>query len=544
MARALKPVRHDLDRPVVTVVMDGVGVRGQIDGNAVLAAHTPTLDHLRDNALYTELRAHGTAVGLESDKDMGNSEVGHNAMGAGKIYDQGAKRVALAFESGEVFQSSTWQHMVSHVIAQKSTLHFIGLLSDGNVHSHISQLLAMLERAARVEDIKRARIHVLLDGRDVPERSALRYAEKLEALLAVLRKDGFDYRVASGGGRMTTTMDRYEADWSIVERGYLAHVHGIGRPMISLSTAINTFYAEDAQRTDQYLPEFVITEDEKPVGKILDADAVILFNFRGDRAIEITRAFEEANFAAFDRENNPDVFFAGMMQYDGDLMLPKTYLVEPPEIDNTVGEYLTLSHKRIFACSETQKYGHMTYFWNGNRSGYFDQALETYLEIQSDKIPFDQKPEMKANEIAEALVEAIKSRQFDSLRVNFANGDMVGHTGNYRATVLAIEAVDAALEKVVAAVNDVGAALIVTADHGNADEMYLDTQSVKTNKRERTPKTSHTLNAVPCYIYDADDNRRWQLAEVPAPGLANIAATMLTLHGLEVPEKYETALIK
>ena len=226
----------------------------------------------------------------------------------------------------------------------------------------------------------------------------------------------------AGGGRMVTTMDRYNADWDVVENGWRAHVLGDGRPFSSAVEAIRTYYEEDPKITDQYMASFVIVQDGMPVGTIEDGDAVVLFNFRGDRSIEISRAFEEADFDAFDRKRFPDVFYAGIMEYDGDAHIPNNYLVEPPAIDRTLGEYLCATGVTSFAISETQKYGHVTYFWNGNNSGYINEKLEKYVEITSDKITFDLRPWMKAAEITDAVIDAIRSGKYKFIRLNYANG--------------------------------------------------------------------------------------------------------------------------
>ncbi|MBI4701930.1 MAG: 2,3-bisphosphoglycerate-independent phosphoglycerate mutase, partial [Deltaproteobacteria bacterium] len=358
--------------PVMLCIMDGVGLGPRDEGNAVHLARKPTLDALLETCPATVLRAHGTAVGLPSDEDMGNSEVGHNALGAGRVFDQGSKLVGKAIASGGIFRGEVWRAIVERVAGRGTALHFIGLLSDGNVHSHIDQLFALIRRAA-AEGIEHCFVHPLLDGRDVPKTSALEYIEPLEALLAeISAQPGRCFRIASGGGRMLVTMDRYNANWSVVERGYNAHVHGRGRRFRSAREAIETYRAEQPGLDDQNQPEFVIVEDGRPVGPIRDGDAVVFFNFRGDRAIELSRAFDEEDFAEFDRGTRPDVLYAGMMQYDGDLEIPKRYLVEPPAIERTVGEYLARSGVPQFATSETQKYGHVTYFWNGNRGGKFD----------------------------------------------------------------------------------------------------------------------------------------------------------------------------
>ena len=522
--------------PVVCVVMDGVGIGGHDRGDAVHLAHTPTLDWLRTLRSWTTLRAHGRAVGMPSDADMGNSEVGHNALGAGRIFDQGATLVAQAIADGSLFAGETWRAAVARVRESGQPLHFLGLLSDGNVHSHIDHLLAMLRTAAE-QGVAAARVHVLTDGRDVEARSALRYVDRLEQVLGQLRDAGRDYRIASGGGRMLVTMDRYEADWAMVERGWQTHVRGEGRRFASAREAIETLYAEDPEVDDQYLPAFVIADDHGPVGPIRDGAAVLLFNFRGDRALEITRAFEQDDFSAFDRGPRPDVLFAGMMQYDGDLRLPSRFLVDPPAIDDTMGELLAAAGRRQLALAETQKFGHVTYFWNGNRTDPFDPGLETYLEIPSDLVPFDQRPWMKAAEVTDALIGALREGSFDFARVNYANGDMVGHTGAIDATRIAVEVVDLCLARLVPVIRKVGGVLVVTADHGNADQM-ID----RGKDGSETVRTSHSLNPVPFVVLDPRDPEqapRVRPADPSAPySLGNVAGTCLELLGYRVPEGY------
>ena len=532
--------------PVVLVVMDGVGVGPHDGGDAVYLARTPHLDGLIARGPATTLRAHGRAVGLPSDDDMGNSEVGHNAMGAGRVFDQGAKRVNQAIESGELFEGETWRELVSTAKANHTAMHFIGLLSDGNVHSHIDHLFAMI-RAAAADDVASVRVHVLLDGRDVPETSALDYVRPLEALLAEMRTAGRDYRVASGGGRMRLTMDRYNADWAMVERGYRHHVLGEGRAFASATTAIETLRDELPGVGDQNLPGFVIVDgDGQPVGPIRDGAAVVFFNFRGDRAIEISRAFVEEGFEEFDRERWPQVRYAGMMQYDGDLRMPPRFLVEPPSIDRTLGQYL--AHNRItqLACSETQKFGHVTYFWNGNRSGYIDETVERYVEVPSDTRPFEQRPWMKAAEITDVIVDGIAGGEYRHIRLNYANGDMVGHTGSLAAAVMAVEAVDLCLGRLIEAVDRAQGALVVTADHGNADDMFERDKKTKqpvlrADGRPRA-KTSHSLNPVPFMVH-APGREIAISGSVHQPGLANIAASILLLLGYSAPDGYEPSVI-
>jgi 2,3-bisphosphoglycerate-independent phosphoglycerate mutase len=537
------PERRAPRGPVVCVVLDGVGLGRHDAGDAVHLAHTPTLDWLAGLPSSSSILAHGRAVGMPSDDDMGNSEVGHNALGAGRVFDQGARLVGRALESGAIFRSAVWTEAVARCKHSGQPLHFLGLLSDGNVHSHIEHLLALLRRAGS-EGVPAVRVHVLTDGRDVDARSALGYVDRLERVLAELRASGVDARIASGGGRMVVTMDRYEADWGMVARGWAVHVRGEGRGFPSAREAIETLYAEDDTVDDQWLPGFVITEGGAPVGPIRDGAAVILFNFRGDRAIEISRAFEEDDFRAFDRGPRPDVLFAGMMQYDGDLGVPRRFLVDPPQIDDTMGELLAAAGKRQLAIAETQKFGHVTYFWNGNHTEPFDTELETYIEIPSDIVPFQQRPWMKAAEVTDTLIAQLRSGGFDFVRVNYANGDMVGHTGDIQATRIAVECVDLCLRRLVPVVRGLGGVLVVTADHGNADQM-LDIG--KDGKAK--PRTSHSLNPVGLSIYDprepGDGPRvRAPGAGEPLFGLSNVAGTCLQLLGFAVPESYRRSVLR
>lgn len=524
--------------PVLLVIMDGVGIGKHDESDAVYLANTPNLDKLMEIKQKTFLKAHGPAVGLPTDDDMGNSEVGHNAMGAGRVFAQGAKLVNKSIETGKIFESDSWSKVVEKG-AGNGTVHFIGLLSDGNVHSHIKQLFAMINKCAE-EGVKKLRVHPLLDGRDVGEKSALEYIVPLQDLLAKLSAEkNYDYKIASGGGRMITTMDRYNADWSVVKRGWEAHVLGIGRKFKSAEEAVNTYYNEDPKITDQYLESFVIVdENEKPVGTIEDGDAVVFFNFRGDRAIEISRAFDEKEFNEFERQRVPDVFYTGIMEYDGDLHIPKNYLVQPPDIDRTVSEYLCAEGVTSFAISETQKFGHVTYFWNGNRSGYINEALEKYIEIPSDKIQFDKAPKMKAKEITDKTIELLKSGKYKFGRLNFPNGDMVGHSGIVEAAITAVESVDESLGRLIPVVKELEGILIVTADHGNADEMF----TVKNGKK--SVKTAHTLNPVPFIIYDPNYNGEYKMADIKTPGLTNMAGTILNLLGYKNADGYDESLIE
>ncbi len=534
--------------PLLLVVADGVGIGRGDEWDAVAQARTPTLDLLKRTAVWRSLRAHGTAVGLPSDADMGNSEVGHNALGAGRVFDQGAKLVNRAIADGSIFEAEVWKKIAARCAGGRGALHLIGLLSDGNVHSHQDQLHALIEGAAR-DGFGRLFIHALLDGRDVAETSALIYVDRLEELLARL-DDGESrrYRIASGGGRMITTMDRYEADWTIVERGWNAHVHGEGRRFSSAREAIETYRAEEPGIIDQFLPPFVIEHGGEPVGAMRDGDAVVFFNFRGDRALEISRAFEEGEeFDKFDRGRIPELLYAGMTLYDGDLDIPKTYLVTPPSIDRTLGEYLASAGVTQFACSETQKYGHVTYFWNGNRGGKFDDETESYVEIPSDRVLFEQRPWMKAAEITDLTLETLAAGRHRFCRINFPNGDMVGHSGLMEPTVIAVEAVDLSLERLVRGVERVDGTLVVLADHGNADQMVeLDKEGRPKLDEEGRPRrrTSHSLNPVPFIIHRPQGPPLKLREDLPDAGLANVAATILELLGFAPPEDYDPSLLE
>ncbi|MDR2499949.1 MAG: 2,3-bisphosphoglycerate-independent phosphoglycerate mutase [Treponema sp.] len=545
--------------PVVLVIMDGVGYGKYREGDAVADSKMCCLAALRAKSPHTRLKAHGKAVGLPSDEDMGNSEVGHNAMGCGRVFQQGAALVSQSIASGALFNGPAWREIIANIKAG-GALHFIGLFSDGNVHSHLDHLKAMIVRAKQ-DGVKRARIHALLDGRDVGETSALDYIDPFEAFLKEQNSPDFDARIASGGGRMWITMDRYGADWPMVERGWNAHVHGKGRQFASAREAVETYRKENPGVIDQDLKEFVITaagpEGERfPAGPIEDGDSAVYFNFRGDRALEITAAFEEERFDAFDRGRRPQVCYAGMMEYDGDAHVPKRYLVSPPAIDRTMGEYLAASGARTLAISETQKYGHVTYFFNGNRTGKFNEGLEDYREIKSDAVPFEQRPWMKCAEIADQVCAAIASGNYDFIRLNFPNGDMVGHTGVYQAAVCSMESMDIQLGRIARAVEKAGAALVITADHGNSDDMYE--HDKKTGavlyKAGGVPKakTSHSLNPVPCVIYDPEFQGEYDAGEAGGResclrqglGISSIAATCLELLGYLPPGDYDPSVLK
>ena len=536
--------------PLVLAILDGVGLESPTGDNALTLANAPFLHQVISGSLdgrpvvSLPIRAHGTAVGLPSDADMGNSEVGHNIMGAGRIFDQGAKQVEAALESGDIW-GTAWQNVMSR---KNRRIHFLGLLSDGNVHSHIRHLVILLTRAAR-EGATEMVVHVLFDGRDVIDKTAEKYLSQLQDSIAQITAahPGTRIIIGSGGGRMDVTMDRYEADWEIVRRGWQAHAVGSARPFRSAEEALAVFRAEDPEVSDQYLPAFTVVDDAGvPVGAMQDRDAVVLFNFRGDRMVEIYRALAEEPFAPFERGPLPeDLLVVGMTMYDGDLGIPAQFLVPPTRVTETVSELLAKAGIAQMACAETQKFGHVTYFWNGNRSDKFDESLETYVEIPSDRVPFDQLPEMKAAETGAEVIKAVESGRFPFIRCNFAGGDMVGHTGSIPASVVSVEAIDRALVLVNEAVRKAGGTLVITADHGNCEILIerdkkgnplLDAQG------NPVPKKSHTLSPVPFVVIE-HGGRAVTAAGIADAGISNVGATVLTLLGRPVPPDFRPALV-
>lgn len=533
--------------PVLFVIMDGVGIGRKDKGDCVYNAKTPNLEKLKkwslEKGLYTTLKAHGTAVGLPSDKEMGNSEVGHNALGAGRVFNQGAKLVNTSIEDRTIFTSPLWKKLTS--ISDDNAFHLIGLTSDGYVHSHINHLYAFLDELAQ-NKVKHVRVHTLLDGRDVPAQSALDFIIPLEKKMKKLNeKYEVDFMIASGGGRMRVTMDRYNSDWKVVKRGWDAHVCGIAEEyegykgyFSSAEDAILKARELDKELIDQFLPSFVVVDDNnKAVGKMQDGDSVVFFNYRGDRAIQISRAFEELEFNEFNREYYPKVEYAGLLEYDGDLKIPKQYLVPPPSIDKTIGEYLCNESITQFACAETHKFGHVTYFWNGNKSGYINKDLEKYVEMKSDPAELiEERPDMKALEVTNEVIKALDQKKYKFLRTNLANGDMVGHTGSIPAVIKAVETVDNMIGKLMKKIEQLEGVMIVSADHGNAEEMI--------DKKGRI-KTSHTTNLVPFFIWDPKYSDDYKLSkEVEDPQLANIASTIFNFLGYNKPEEYLNSLIK
>ncbi len=502
--------------PVVLVVMDGVGLSDKKEHNAVAQAHLETLNTLMQKYPTAKIGASGKYVGIP-DGDMGNSEVGHNAMGAGEIVLQRSAAVEHDVNSGEIFNTQTWHDIVERIHQNHSTLHFMGIFSDGNVHSNIAHLEKMLAQAQK-DGIERIRVHALIDGRDVPKQSEPKYIQRLEKFVHDLGDP--DYKIASGGGRMVITCDRYENDWPMVEKGWHTHVLGEGRQFANATEAVEAYRAENPDLHDQYMPPFVIAENGQPIGTINDGDAVIYIDFRADRAIEIAKAFTYDDFPHFDRIRRPDVYFAGMTEYDEDLHVPAHTLVGTPVFKHPLSPYLSEKGIKQYAISETVKFGHITYYFNGN--SYEVPNGEVQEEVPSYTEPFNTRPWMKSAETTDKLIAAIESGQYQFLRINYPGGDMVGHFAELEPTIAAMEAIDICLKRIVEAVNRLGGVTIITADHGNAEELA---------NEDGSPKTAHTTNPIPCIFVDDTENAVRYCIGDGDYGLANMASTIATLLG-------------
>ena len=544
------------DGPVVLVVMDGVGLAKSGPGNAVSEARTNFMARAVSKYIHRALDASGEAVGLIPGQ-MGNSEVGHNTIGCGQIYKQSIAHIEDAFDSGKIWLSAAWQEIIKNLKKEDAeneedltipmdfasasatfdpnkTLHFSGIFSDGGVHSHIKHLEKMIEQAV-TQGVRKIRIHCVFDGRDVPPTSEPKYIEEIEQFAAGF--EDADIKIASGGGRMTTTADRYENDWDMVKRGWDMMVNGVAEYYYySASEAIKDLRAKNPDIQDQNLPAFVIIDQNtRPVGKVEKGDSFIYFDFRADRAVEIARAFCDEDFDKFNRGGYKpeDVCFAGLTEYNTDLHIPARQLIAPVKIMGTLNTLIGDHDMSQLAVSETVKFGHITYYFNGNSNE--KAPKEEFIEIPSDTEPFETRPWMKAAEITDAVIKNINDYKF--IRLNFPNGDMVGHSADLEATKLAMEAVDFQLERLAKAVDKAGGCMIVTADHGNAEEV-LDENG--------QPKTAHTLNKVPFILYDNTENRRYYGVNrnLANPGLSNIAATVALLLGInDYPKIWQDPLI-
>ena len=528
--------------PLIHVVLDGWGV-GAADGtNAVNKANLPVMSRLIRGCPYTQLWTHGKYVGLPNEKDMGGSEVGHMTMGAGMVMEQGPTLIQNLLQSGEFFENPVLSRIIQNCVERDTPLHLLGLLSNGNIHSHVDHTEALIRHAFQ-SGIRRCYLHALLDGRDVGVQSALDFTEPFEKLFSELKgqRPGIDYAFASGGGREVITMDR-DNNWKKIETGWQIHVHGQSENQFpSIRDAIEHFRKQNPEIIDQDIPGFVIIRKGEAVGRIEDQHALIFTNFRGDRATEFSQAVLADDFPYFERYRCPEVLFAGMTQYDQDNQIPPDYLVGTPVVEEPFGKRILELGLKQFRLSETQKFAHVTFFYNGGYREPLDPLQENYHFIASDKIPsFAERPAMKAPGISKKAVEFINSGEYQYGLINFANADMVGHTGDFQATVRAVEAVDAALDNIVRAIDSVNGLLVITADHGNADEMLISNQNGTLEI-----STKHSLNPVPFLIYDPLYNGDYRLKPFGQDynnNLSNIAATNFLLLGQAVPDDLAPSL--
>jgi len=528
--------------PLIHVVLDGWGVGAADETNAVNKANLPVMSRLIRGCPYTQLWTHGKYVGLPNEKDMGGSEVGHMTMGAGMVMEQGPTLIQNLLQSGEFFENPVLSRIIQNCVERDTPLHLLGLLSNGNIHSHVDHTEAIIRHAFQ-SGIRRCYLHALLDGRDVGVQSALDFTEPFEKLFSELKgqRPRIDYAFASGGGREVITMDR-DNNWEKIETGWQIHVHGQSENQFpSIRDAIEHFRKQNPEIIDQDIPGFVIIRNGEAVGRIEDQHALIFTNFRGDRATEFSQAVLADDFPYFERYRCPEVLFAGMTQYDQDNQIPPDYLVGTPVVEEPFGKRILELGLKQFRLSETQKFAHVTFFYNGGYREPLDPLQENYHFIASDKIPsFAERPAMKAPGISKKAVEFINSGEYQYGLINFANADMVGHTGDFQATVRAVEAVDAALDNIVRAIDAVNGLLVITADHGNADEMLISNQNGTLEI-----STKHSLNPVPFLIYDPLYNGDYRLKPFGQDynnNLSNIAATNFLLLGQAVPDDLAPSL--
>lgn len=530
--------------PLIHVVLDGWGVGAADETNAVNRANLPVISRLIRGCPYTQLWTHGKYVGLPNEKDMGGSEVGHMTMGAGMVMEQGPTLIQDLLQSGEFFENPVLSRIIQNCVERDTPLHLLGLLSNGNIHSHVDHTEAIIRHAFQ-SGIRRCYLHALLDGRDAGVQSALDFTEPFEKLFSELKgqRPGIDYAFASGGGREVITMDR-DNNWEKIETGWRIHVQGQSENQFpSIRDAIEHFRKQNPEIIDQDIPGFVIIRNEEAVGRIEDQHALIFTNFRGDRATQFSRAVLADEFPYFERYRCPEVLFAGMTQYDQDNQIPPDYLVGTPVVEEPFGKRILELGLKQFRLSETQKFAHVTFFYNGGYREPLDPLKENYHFIASDKIPsFAERPAMKASGISKKAVEFINSGEYQYGLINFANADMVGHTGDFQATVRAVEAVDSALDNIVRAIDAVNGLLVITADHGNADEMLISNQN---GTLEISAK--HSLNPVPFLIYDPLYNGDYRLKPFGQEynnNLSNIAATNFLLLGQAVPDDLAPSLFE
>ena len=500
-------------KPTVLMILDGYGLNDRVEGNAVKEANTPVMDQLMTECPYVKGLASGMAVGLPEGQ-MGNSEVGHLNMGAGRIVYQELTRITKEIQDGDFFKNEALLHAVKNAKDNGTALHLFGLLSDGGVHSHITHLFGLLELAKR-EGLENVYVHCFLDGRDTPPQSGKGYVQELTDKLAEL-----------GVGKIATVMGRYYAmdrdnRWDRVERAYNALTKGMGIPAESGVAAVQNSYNNG--KNDEFVEPAVVMENGKPVATIEDGDSVIFFNFRPDRAREITRAFCCDDFTGFTREKRIQTTYVCFTDYD-ETIPNKEVAFHKVAITNTFGEFLAAHGLKQARIAETEKYAHVTFFFNGGVEE--PNEGEDRILVKSPKVAtYDLKPEMSAPEVCEKLVDAIKSQKYDVIIINFANPDMVGHTGVEKAAIAAVETVDSCVGKAVAAIKEVNGQMFICADHGNAEQLI--------DYETGAPFTAHTTNPVPFILVNADPS--YTLREGGC--LADIAPTLIELMGMEQPKE-------
>lgn len=508
-------------KPVILIILDGWGVNPRTEANAIALADPSFYRHLLETYPNTFIQASGEAVGLPDDQ-MGNSEVGHLNIGAGRIVYQDFTRINKAISDGTFFKNPALNSGILAAKEKNATLHLMGLLSDGGVHSHIDHLIRLLEMA-RQKGVTRLRVHPFFDGRDTPPQSALRYVDLLEKEMAQKKPAGADWKIATVMGRYDA-MDR-DKRWDRTEKAYRAIVAGEGIQEASAREAIEKSYA--AQTTDEFVKPVVICEGGKPVGKIKNGDSAIFFNFRADRARQLTRALTAKEFEPFARYPIPSFSsFVTFTRYDETFKLPVAF--EPVSLDRILGEVLSERGLKQLRIAETEKYAHVTYFFNGGRETPFEGEERILIPSPKDVATYDQKPQMSAFELTDEVVRQIEADRFDLIVLNFANPDMVGHSGILKAAIQAVEVIDRCLEKIVRATLELGGVVLITSDHGNLEQMV----DYKTGE----PHTAHTTLPVPFILVAGSKQKSLKLR----PGVhADIAPTILDLMQIPKPPQMD-----
>jgi len=509
----------------VLCIIDGLGINPNQHGNAVMAADMKNLWGAYEGFPSTNIVASGQEVGLVSEKDAGSSEVGHNAIGAGQRIKQGLALLDDAFESGEVFASDTWKKIVANSKGKK--LQIIHLLSNGRTHSDINHLFYTLKQCAK--DGLTVSIHALADGRDVTAQSVNRYIKQTRDLI---KEYGVNAKIATVTGRAVAFMDRYDSNPQALTTGFEVVVEGKAPITSDIEKSVLEEYAKGQTPTDERLSPFVV----EPEWLIKNGETVILLNYRGDRALQTCDLFKNGKYITKEQFKKIDkCMFVGLMEYDSELGIPEMYLCPPPNIENTLSHWLCEKNVRQLTVAETVKYGHITYFFNGNRGKPICDKLEKWIEIDGHKVgaAYDTVPQMRAKEITETVIDAIKSNKYDFIKFNLANPDMVGHTGNMEATVIACKTVDEYIGKMIELCKKEKINFIISSDHGNAEEM-LD--------KNNQPGTTHTANLVPLIVMPFAGNN-YKIKEGTF-GLTNIAATVCELLGVEVSPHFNEGIIQ